>query len=321
MSNLSGDGSWRMSTYNQKLTDKILNSGIPFPNIFHKIPADISNYLDHFGLPYNDVKYEGGYIKIGVNNIFVQSFTPPEYRKTAFLFHGYFDHSGYFSNIVTFFIKQGIRVVVWDQPGFGLSTGKRAFCNSFEEYAIVAEFILNKFKDIEEPEQHFFIGHSAGCTQILTLIRDRKIAQQDKIIFIAPLVHCVNWKGVVISLALFSSILKKVPRKLKKVSNEKDFVNKIRNDHLEDKVVDVSWPKAMVKWEQSLVELKTPIFHTLVLQGDLDDTVDWRYNLNWLENKFSNLEKLIIKGGRHHLHNDSPEIVKLCLKTIEDFIK
>mgnify|MGYP003421328106 FL=1 len=165
------------------------------------------------------------------------------------------------------------------------------------------------------------LGHSAGCAQILSLIRDRKIAQNDKIVFIAPLIHCAQWKLALTGLFLFGSILKRIPRKLKNVSSDKEFLSKIRSDHLEEKWIDISWPKAMVKWEKTMIDLKTPIFHTLVLQGDLDDTVDWRYNLKWLENKFSNLEKLFLKGGHHHLHNESPDLLRPCLKAIEDFVK
>lgn len=310
-----------MTLYNKTLTNKILHSGVPYPGIFKKMPADLSNYLDHFELPYNEAKYEGGYVKIGENIIFTQTFTPSEYRKTAFLFHGYLDHSGYFSNVIALLIKNGIRVVAWDQPGFGLSSGKRAYCKSFDEYTIVAENIINKFNDVEENKPKIFIGHSFGCTQILSLLRDRKIAQDEKIIMIAPLIHCVKWKMVNMALFLLGSFLKKVPRKFKRVSNNNNFIEKIRSDHLEDRKIDVTWPKALVNWEKTLVDLKTPIIHTLVLQGDLDDTVDWQYNVKWLEAKFSNLEKIIYKGGRHHLHNDTPEILAPCLRAMKDFIK
>lgn len=309
-----------MTIYHQNLTDKIVKSGISYPNIFKKMPADMSNYLDHFDLPYNDAKYEGGYLKVGIHQIFLQTFTPPEFQKTAFLFHGYFDHGGYFSNVVSLLLKKGIRVVVWDQPGYGLSSGERAFCNTFEDYIFVAEAIIQKFVENESAGPHLFIGHSAGCAQILSLICNRKIDQQDKIIFIAPLIHCTHWKLVTFMMSLLGSFLKKVPRKLKRVSNDQEFIKKIRSDHLEGRSVHLSWPKALIQWEKTLVEMKTPIVHILVLQGDLDDTVDWRYNMKWLEGKFSNLEKVMFKGGRHHLHNEAPELLQKVLKAIESYL-
>lgn len=309
-----------MNTYNINLTNKIINSGILYPDIFRKMPADMANYLDYFDLPYNGVQYDGGYLKIGKHSIFTQTFTPKDYQKTAFLFHGYFDHSGYFSKVVDLLIKLGIRVVAWDQMGFGLSKGKRGFCNSFEEYVEIAEFIINKFER-EEGASNILIGHSAGCSQIFSLILDRKISQQDKIVLIAPLIHCINWRLTVASTALFGHVLRRLPRILRRVSSDKDFVLKLKNDHLEDKWVNVAWPKAMIKWEKTLSEIKTPIIHTLVLQGDLDATVSWRNNLKWLEEKFPNLEKIEIKGGRHHLHNESPKLLKLCIDAIEKFLK
>ena len=310
-----------MTVYNKKLTDKIFNSAIKYPDMFLKMPLDLSNYLDHFNLPYNGLKYEAGYVKVGDNSIFTQSFTPLDFKKTAFLFHGYFDHTGYFSNVISTLVKNKIRVISWDQPGFGLSTGQRGFCKSFNDYVAVAEVMLKKFEDEEESASHFFIGHSAGCAQIISLIRDRKLKQQDKVIFIAPLVHCVHWKLVTVSLSVFGSLLKRVSRRFKKISSNKDFEFKLRADHLEDKFIDIAWPKAMVQWEKTLIDLKTPIFHTLILQGDLDTTVDYQYNLKWLEEKFSNLEKIEIKGGHHHLHNEEPVMLQLCLNAIEKFIK
>lgn len=309
-----------MTAYNKTLTDKIIKSCVAYPDIFKKLPADITDYLDHFDLPYEGVLYEGGYLKVGKANIFTQTFTPNDFQKTAFLFHGYFDHAGYFSHVIRLLVQNRVRVIAWDQMGFGLSSGKRAFCNSFEEYLAIAEYMIQKFKS-EEDTKHLYIGHSAGCSQILSLVRDRKILQQDKIIMIAPLVHCINWKLTVVSTAVLGNALKKVPRVLRRVSSDKEFLEKINADHLEDKWVDVAWPKAMIKWEKTLNEIKTPIFPTLVLQGNLDSTVAWRYNMKWLESKFPNLEKIIIKGGRHHLHNENQDLLKICLEAINKFIQ
>jgi len=308
-----------MTAYTKALTEKIAKSCIAYPDIFKKLPADITDYLDHFDLPYEGVLYEGGYLKIDKVNVFTQTFTPKNFQKTAFLFHGYFDHTGYFSHVIRLLLQNNIRVIAWDQMGFGLSSGKRAFCNSFDEYLVIAENIIQKFKG-DVKDKHIYIGHSAGCSQILSLVRDRKILQQDKILLIAPLVRCISWKVTVLSTSVIGNTLTKVPRVLRRVSSDREFLIKLKSDPLEDKWVDVSWPKALIQWESSLKEIKNPIFSTLVLQGDLDSTVSWRYNMKWLESKFLNLEKIIIKGGRHHLHNENPELLKICLDFIKKFI-
>ena len=46
----------------------------------------------------------------------------------------------------------------------------------------------------------------------------------------------------------------------------------------------------------------------LVIQGDQDTTVDWRWNLARIRETFPAAEIRILQGARHHLVNESPEL-------------
>jgi len=57
------------------------------------------------------------------------------------------------------------------------------------------------------------------------------------------------------------------------------------------------------------------------LQGDRDTTVDWRYNIRLLRDKFPAGQVEMIAGARHELFNEAAaykqkalEIVQSCLK-------
>lgn len=308
-----------MTGFNEKLSKKIANCGISYPDIFRKLPSDMSEYMDYFGLPYNNIEYEGGFVSIGNHKIFVQSYMSPSYEKTAFLFHGLFDHGAYFASLIPSLIKLKYRVVLFDQMGFGFSSGDRGYCDSFDQYSEIAARLIEKYhSDPNEP--CLYIGHSAGCSSILNLIRNQKVSQNDKVIFLGPLVRCAKWGLVKFSYKIFNKFRDKVPRKYTRMSEDTLFVDKLKGDPLEGKYVDVRWVGALINWESTLSKFPTPILPVLVIQGDQDETVDWQYNLNWLSSKFSNLEKLIIEGGRHHIHNDGPKYKSICLQKIEKYL-
>lgn len=308
-----------MSHFSEKLYKKIATSKIVYPTIFKKLPADISEYLDAYQLPYDHIDYEGGFVTIGENSIFVQSFSKGDYKNIAFLFHGLFDHAGYFSSIIPLLLELGYRVIVWDQMGFGFSSGERSHCKSFGQQTEIAEFLVEKFSS-KEHVNRLFLGHSAGCSQLLDLIRHQKISQKDQVILLCPLVRCAKWKWVKLAYFLVGKILKQVPRKFKHISNDADFVNQLKNDVMEDKHVKVSWVRAMIRWEASLHHYPTPIGSVLVIQGDKDETVDWEYNLLWLKQKFSNLKEVVVEGAYHHIHNESSKYKTICLNKIKEYL-
>jgi hypothetical protein len=58
----------------------------------------------------------------------------------------------------------------------------------------------------------------------------------------------------------------------------------------------------------------------LVLQGVKDKTVAWKYNINFIRNKFVNSRIEKIAGGNHQLLNESDLILKQVLLLIERYL-
>ena len=58
----------------------------------------------------------------------------------------------------------------------------------------------------------------------------------------------------------------------------------------------------------------------LIIQGDADKTVDWRYNLRQLARLFPAAEVFHLAGGRHHLANESADLRAEYLARINRFL-
>ena len=75
-------------------------------------------------------------------------------------------------------------------------------------------------------------------------------------------------------------------------------------DPLQSQVLPVAWVQALEKWipriEQADPSSQTP----LVIQGQLDGTVDWQHNMRVLEQKFANPKMFFLPKARHHLANE-----------------
>jgi len=60
-------------------------------------------------------------------------------------------------------------------------------------------------------------------------------------------------------------------------------------------------------------------FPLRIVQGDADKTVDWRYNLKFLE-EHADADILHIGGARHHLVNESEAIRAQMFSWISGFL-
>ena len=58
----------------------------------------------------------------------------------------------------------------------------------------------------------------------------------------------------------------------------------------------------------------------MVVQGDDDQTVDWRFNVKAITNKFPNTELCMIKAGRHHLAGENGIYFEQVLKAIDQHL-
>ena len=57
----------------------------------------------------------------------------------------------------------------------------------------------------------------------------------------------------------------------------------------------------------------------LVIQGDKDGTVDWKYNMELMGEKFPNATTKMIPGANHELFNEAMGYKQQALNLIRDY--
>ena len=72
-----------------------------------------------------------------------------------------------------------------------------------------------------------------------------------------------------------------------------------------------------MQWFLTLPPSAIPV---LVVQGEQDDTVDWRYNLDVIEEKFPLAEIVRLPRARHHLVAEAPALRTEVFDAIDRFL-
>ena len=95
--------------------------------------------------------------------IFYRHWKPlSESKATVVFIHGLSEHSGRYEYQAEDLSKSGFNVYAFDNIGHGLSSGRRGFVNSFQDYLkILDQFVSFALKESGE-KAAFLIGHSLG---------------------------------------------------------------------------------------------------------------------------------------------------------------
>ncbi|WP_293265685.1 alpha/beta hydrolase [Neptunomonas sp.] len=225
---------------------------------------------------------------------------------TVVLVHGYMDHVGLYSQLISNLLKKDWNVLCYDLPGHGLSTGDSYAIDDFSTYALQLELVLQQ-QSFQKP--CVLMGQSTGGAIVLShqkLFASKQetdpIAQR---ILLAPLIRPAQYHAIWLKYKVLRYFLKRVRRFHSNNSHDDAFLCFLRSqDPLQKQWVAVSWIGAMLEWVEE-IEAGTPqLINMTVIQGTDDNTVDWQHNLSVLQRLFSNLEVELIEDGRHHLVNE-----------------
>lgn len=276
-----------------------------------------NDYLDFYEIDqgklsnYKQEKLEGK------TNIHI--FEPMTAKKTVLLIHGYFDHTGSLKNVINYFLSLDYRVVSYDLEGHGLSSGARGEIHDFEDYVQSFRKVL-AFSEERGFYPNMVIAHSTGaaiCTQFLLQYRGRF----EKVIFLAPLVRAANWLYILVSSKVVPKFKKQLTRKFVKNSGDNDYLTFAKNDPLQCRFISIPWVLAMINWNKKVEELSPSTQEVYIIQGTLDETVEWKYNLAFLRRKFPFAQIALVSEGRHQIINDSPIIKRTVFNLIENYRK
>lgn len=284
----------------------------------HYYPAAAVDYLRYYGLDMGggEISHLFGYIETDCGRLAAHIYRPRDYKAVFFISHGYFSHSGLAVNLLSHLLAKGFAAAVFDLPGHGISQGARCEIDDFSRYSAAIEGFVAQSRPFFRKPYHF-IGHSTGASAAIELMLDGRGDEFERVVLAAPLVRCAAWEKSKMGYSSNIPFVTSVPRVFRKNSSNGSFVRFVRyKDPLQCRVVPLSWVRAMHRWELSVAGRNPSSRHIEIIQGTVDNVVDWQYNTRWLHDKFPNARTTMIEGANHELFNESPQLCEIVLKTV-----
>ncbi|MBU1260612.1 MAG: alpha/beta hydrolase [Planctomycetes bacterium] len=275
-------------------------------------------YLKFYGLGCASVRYECVPFKSNGFELAGQVFVPKEYKATVVILHGYLGHCGLLAKIIRYLTGTGFAVAVYDLPGHGLSSGEPTAIDDFSQYTdSLVVFLTIARQKLHGP--YHIIGHSMGAAIVMDYIFSGKKDYFDKVILAAPLIRSQLWFLSKLGYMIYRPFAKRIFRLFRNVSSDKDFLKFVKHkDPLQAKNLSLSWTGAMFKWNREIADAQVSDRPVMVIQGTCENIVSWRYNLKFIQSKFSNTQIKLVENVRHELFNESAEIREKVFSQIKD---
>lgn len=264
-----------------------------------------------------------GVVEVDQYRIHVQVYEPKfaedeqdEVKGSVWLVHGYLEHSGIYQPIIKEILEQGFSVLAFDLPGHGLSNGTVAGIEDFDDYQKVLHGIAAVVEGAKSlPKPWHGIGQSTGGAiwmhHLLEYAENRQQPLVDRVLLLSPLIRPAksSWWHNSVGLGIVRRIRRQVPRKFKRNNHNPEFLRFVRlQDPLQPRAMSMDWILALSKW-MPLMEARPPCrIPVWLAQGALDQTVDWRYNHEFIRRKFRLQTSLILEEGSHQLINEREDI-------------
>ncbi len=289
----------------------------------------IRAYFQFYGIDFtdsfSDLTHRFGTFKSGDFDLACHSFQRDGANSTAYVVHGYFDHAGLYKHVIRFLLERNMNVIVFDLPGHGLSTGPRASIGAFADYiSALDECVKQSARTTSQPIM--FFGQSTGGAVIMQYLLDRKFnhlnAEPKHIVLLAPLVRPAKWSVLRFVFSINRHLISSLPRRFSNNSHDADFLDFLRNsDPLQYHGLPMQWLMAMKVWIAHFLSSPRSELVPLVLQGEQDNTVDWKYNLKKIRLKFPSAKIKMLPEGKHHLANESVEIRERMFALVDEYIE
>lgn len=266
--------------------------------------AELSKYLDTHRLGIEPSLHRMGVAKAGNKEISCHAWIPAKARGTVFLVHGYYNHTGTWSPHIQRWVSDNFAVVAFDLPGHGLSDGRWMDIDSVAEYSQALRAVEDSMKG-RVPLPWALVGHSLGGSVVLDRATRPEYPYVQSVL-LAPLVHYAGWNKIGLAHPFAGLVTDRFARS-RKIGSSADsvFRRRLVEDPLEGWQTGLSWLRAIRRWNDRIDTATWATSRWVLLQGDLDATVDVPYQNRWFSQRFGALATLRYPAARHHLHNES----------------
>ncbi|MEH6580730.1 MAG: alpha/beta hydrolase [Halioglobus sp.] len=275
------------------------------------------HYQIDFGERLPDVSHRIGAVQSGDFSLAVHCYEVVGASRNLLLVHGYTDHVGLFRHLIEYGLQQGCNVVAFDLPGHGLSTGDFVVIDDFSDYS---QAIVNVMAAAQMPEIPWWtMAQSTGCAALIDYAGKYPWTFYAAV-FLAPLIRPVGWGRIRVGHALLRRFRDSIGRKFAANSGDAAFLEFLKSDPLQSRRISIRWVGALRRWLSGLEFKDLGVGPVLVLQGDADGTVAWRYNMKKLVKLFPGTDIEYLPGAGHHLANETAEIRRLYLGKVGRFL-
>ena len=282
-----------------------------------QLQAFCSHYGVDFLAQYPGLQHVAGTVPSGAHALAVHLWRRPGATHTLLLLHGYFDHTGLFGKLIEFGLSRNCNVLMFDLPGHGLSSGDAAVIDEFSDYS---QAIADVLAAVPLPDLPLWVmAQSTGSAALVEYARKHPWPFAAAVL-LAPLVRPVSWVRVRLAHMVLQHFVDSVPREFVENSSDREFLAFVQRDPLQSKRVSVRWVGALRRWLKGLPETDLGVGPALVIQGDEDNTVAWRYNLKVISKLFPGSEVAYLPGGGHQLANESAAIRERYLQRVETYL-
>ena len=283
--------------------------------------AEAEAYFAHYGLNGDGATHWFGSFESAGFTLAAHLYEPVQYTATVVLLHGYLNHTGQFRHLIRFLLDNSFAVATFDLPGHGLSSGETAAIDLFDQYITATQNFLQVVKDRLNGPFHA-VGFSNGAAILIEMLLENSADDFDKVVMAAPLIHWTAYEQSKATYKIYNAFTDRVARYHRKNSSDKDFLafNK-KKDYLHAKYLSLKWVKALFDWNNKIEPMDACDKEVLIIQGDKDGTVDWKYNLELMGEKFPNAKIEIIPGANHELFNEAMEYKQQALNFIAKYFR
>lgn len=246
-----------------------------------------------------------GRVRSGDFDLAVHCWCRRDAQANLLLVHGYFDHVGLFNKLIEWGLSRGCNVLIFDLPGHGLSTGEPAVIDDFGDYSRAIDDVLCAANLPALPL--WVMAQSTGGAALLDFAARYNWPFRAAVL-LAPLVRPANWWRVRLSHTLLKPFVQSIARTFSVNSSDTAFLDFLKRDPLQCKRISLRWVGALRRWLDDLPRRDLGVGPALIIQGDADATVDWRYNVAVICKLLPGSRVEYLHGAGHQLANESQAI-------------